>query len=63
MSAYTHCRTCSEPIVWLLTDKGRKMPVNAETAHRNDTHYDSDRHRSHFATCPDMRRHKAKAGP
>lgn len=25
-----HCRSCSAPIVWTVTSKGKRMPVDAE---------------------------------
>lgn len=33
-----HCRTCHARIVWIVTEAGRKMPVNLDGV-------------SHFATC------------
>lgn len=34
------CRSCGAPAVWIVTAKGKRMPVNADTGE------------SHFATCP-----------
>lgn len=34
------CRSCGEPIAWILTAKGKKMPVELATKE------------SHFARCP-----------
>lgn len=29
LQPHTHCRTCNAPIVWALTEAGRRMPVDA----------------------------------
>jgi hypothetical protein len=34
------CRSCGADVVWITTDRGRKMPVDPGTGE------------SHFATCP-----------
>ncbi len=34
------CRSCGEPIAWIVTAKGKKMPVEIAT------------NESHFARCP-----------
>lgn len=49
----TNCRSCNERMVWLVTSKGKKMPVDAETVEAGDEEFDPKRHTSHFATCPD----------
>jgi hypothetical protein len=38
------CRSCRAPVVWIVTDKGKRMPVNADG--------EDGRGESHFATCP-----------
>jgi len=45
----THCRSCAARIVWIKTESGKNMPVNAEG---DPT--------SHFATCPDANRWRKK---
>lgn len=48
---YARCRNCGDPIRWLLTPNGRMMPTNAEAVGPGETHFDRDRHTSHFGTC------------
>ena len=47
------CRTCHADIVWLKTEAGKNMPVDADTVDEGDTEFDNERHVSHFATCKD----------
>jgi len=50
----TECRTCGAPIVWMKTQNGRNIPVDADTVHDPEAKiFDSAVHTSHFATCPD----------
>ena len=35
-----HCRSCSADILWCVTPRGKKAPINADGT-------------SHFSTCPD----------
>ena len=71
------CSKCEAPIIWVITERGKKMPVDADPTdlggfvllERGEdsaspplaTHHTkvsgkvlllSDRHDSHFATCP-----------
>lgn len=39
------CRSCGAPILWCVTVKGKKMPVDISTEGEPTT--------SHFATCPE----------
>lgn len=41
----SYCRSCGEPIIWCITAKGKKMPVDIPEGDEPTT--------SHFATCPD----------
>jgi len=41
----SECRSCGEPIIWCLTARGKKMPV--------DEPDDDGPTTSHFATCKD----------
>lgn len=52
------CRSCDAAVVWLVTDRGKSMPVDAETVAVDDTTFDPRKHRSHFATCPDANQHR-----
>ena len=49
----SRCReqTCNARIVWLKTETGKNMPVDADTVEADDTEYDGARHTSHFKTC------------
>ena len=48
------CRSCGEEIVWLDTDSGKKIPVDADTVFDKEaTVFDPEQMISHFATCPD----------
>ena len=55
-----NCRHCDECIVWMITARGRRMPVNAESVDEVDIEYSDGMpmfdaklgHESHFATCP-----------
>jgi hypothetical protein len=39
------CRSCGAPILWCITVKGKKMPVDVPAVEGEPT-------TSHFATCP-----------
>lgn len=39
------CRSCHAPILWCVTARGKKMPVDPPT--------DDEPTTSHFATCPE----------
>ena len=41
----SECRSCGEPIIWCITAKGKKMPVDVPEDDAPTT--------SHFATCAD----------
>lgn len=42
------CRSCGEPIAWVVTPKGKKMPVELKTRE------------SHFAHCPEAQKWRRK---
>lgn len=46
------CRSCGARIVFLVTSTGKAMPVDADTVQPTDLAFDHQRHRSHYATCP-----------
>jgi len=52
MDSNKSCRSCGAAIVFLVTKKGKIVPVNQETVKPEDTLYDRERHVSHFSTCP-----------
>lgn len=39
------CRSCNDPIAWIVTASGKKMPCNPDGT-------------SHFSTCPDAAAHR-----
>lgn len=44
---------CNAKIVWLKTNSGKNMPVDADTVAPGEDTFDSSKHTSHFATCID----------
>lgn len=72
------CRTCGAPMIWVTTQKGKKMPLDAEPVAKgkfllNDDMtvayipesdpYTGERYSSHFETCPDAAAHSKKGTP
>lgn len=60
------CRACGVPIVWLSTDAGRKMPVEAfpdGTYPAPGQRYDWEVHTDHWRGCPAAERFKRRATP
>jgi len=35
----TRCRSCGAPVIWIVTAKGKRMPVEAEGAKRGESHF------------------------
>jgi hypothetical protein len=72
----SECRTCKEPIFWVVTDKGKRMPMDAEpvssgkwvvrdgetvrASYIGDKPYNGDRYSSHFQTCPQAAEHSRR---
>jgi len=54
----SQCGSCHAEVKWVKTKAGKNMPVNAETWEEGDTLFDSKKHTSHFATCPQAARHR-----
>lgn len=54
----TRCRSCRARIIWLTTEAGKNMPVDADSVEPEDEQFDSDKHVSHFATCPNAQQHR-----
>jgi hypothetical protein len=51
------CRSCGAEIVWLKTDAGKSIPVDAESVvDPGAMIFDPDQMTSHFATCPDAQK-------
>lgn len=59
----TRCRSCRARIVWLETHAQKTMPVDADTVDPADVLFDRNAHRSHFATCPNAKRHRKPRPP
>lgn len=50
------CKSCGKEIVWLKTNSGKAIPVNAETIQDKETMYNYKiGHISHFSNCPDSK--------
>lgn len=54
----TRCSSCRARIVYLVTATGKNMPVEADTVEPTDEEFDSKRHESHFAKCPNANQHR-----
>jgi hypothetical protein len=67
------CRSCGAPIIWVLTEAGKRMPLDAKPEKRWTIdplalrlNPDAprarlgDTHVSHFATCPNAAQHRKK---
>ena len=52
------CQSCEAPIVWLRTQAGKAMPVDAASVRPGDTIFVPNLHVSHFATCPHAAKHR-----
>jgi hypothetical protein len=53
------CSSCRADIVWLQTSSKRNMPVDASSFTPGDIEFDSKKHVSHFATCPNADKHRS----
>lgn len=50
----TQCRSCGADIVWLKTQRGKNIPVDAEDVVDEEVEvFDPDTMTTHFATCKD----------
>lgn len=67
MTAESTCRSCGAPIMWAITDRGRRMPLSKATERRTFTlEQNGDAticrsvvtYDSHFTDCPDADRHR-----
>lgn len=59
----TQCRSCGADIVWLKTQKGKNIPVDAEDVVDKEVEiFDPDTMTTHFQTCPDANSWRKKKG-
>jgi hypothetical protein len=59
MTDLSRCKSCGEYIVWVKTEAGNNMPVDADSFEEGDERiFDKDKHISHFATCPNADQHR-----
>ena len=54
------CRSCDAYIVWMKTEAGKNMPVNADSVDEGDDIFDPATHVSHFSTCPQADQHRRR---
>ena len=54
------CTSCGAQMIFLSTNTGRRMPVNADTVSPEDTEFDPTRHKSHFASCTNPNKYRKK---
>ncbi len=63
MAEQSICKGCGAPIVWAVTEHGKRIPLNkpekrfllfagTDTPHVRDRALMTDTYTSHFATCP-----------
>ena len=69
----TECQSCHQPIEWVYTEGGKRMPIDPPGTLRKvmvevARHTDGskivgfvDQLRSHFASCPDAPKHRKQA--
>lgn len=56
----SRCHSCRDPIVWLITAAGKRIPVNADTVRDEDSIFEYGRHVAHFTTCPHAAEHRRR---
>ncbi len=62
-----NCRSCDAAIVWLKTQSGANMPVDADSVDEIDFEgldrpiFDFKEHVSHFDTCPNADDHRRRS--
>lgn len=54
----TRCSSCRARIVWLKTEAGKNMPVDADSVEPDDQVFVPKKHISHFSTCPNSAQHR-----
>lgn len=63
------CRSCHAPVYWIVTDSGKRMPVDCEVEGATrpfkgvpgDGGEREGKGISHFATCPNAAQHRRRA--
>ncbi len=63
------CRSCDASVVWMITNTGKNMPVDADSVDEAELEFDGMKpkfdhqagHVSHFATCPQANQHRRSA--
>lgn len=63
----SRCRSCDASIVWMITNTGSRMPVDADSVDESELEwfsgfpvFDPQEHQSHFATCPNANQHRRR---
>ena len=63
------CRSCDQPVVWMVTKKGNRILVNVlpknlerRAPKYTETEFDAKVHEAHFATCPKADFHRGRGG-
>lgn len=57
------CKYCPAKMVWLKTERGKSMPVDAATVTEGDELFDDKKHVAHWATCTNPPKRKGKKKP
>lgn len=52
------CKTCRARIIFLPTDTGKNMPIDADSVDPDDDQYQRGKHVSHFQTCQHANQHR-----
>lgn len=53
---------CGTDIVWMLTRRGRNIPVDRAGVSADDDLYDAKKHSPHWASCPNERDFRNRGG-
>ena len=68
----SRCRSCRAPIIWMITNMGKNIPVDPDDVDEADLEwgrtrrgtsapiFDPQAHTSHFATCPNADAHRKR---
>lgn len=63
----SRCRSCDASIVWMITNTGSRMPVDADSVDESELEwfngspvFDPQEHESDFATCPNANQHRRR---
>ncbi len=63
MKSDQRCKSCGAEIVYLTTNKGNMIPVDAASVEQADEVFEYTKHISHFATCPNAKAHRSPSLP